>query len=189
MKHSHYLPLAPHPIADLWSARPPWSERAIGAAAAAVFLAGIVGAGFVDSQSGPDGPTLAAPAAIAASSGQSSVGSSAQVPPPATTSSGAPRNGTRATTASSGELGRSIALAPQTGPREQPRPPVTPPAAHSPGTPPVAPTVPNLPSPPSLPIPADGVTVGPVTVVTTPDNGASVTIAPGVIAPVTVTFP
>jgi len=196
MKHSsHYLPLAPHPIEDLWSARPSWADRAIGAAAAAVFVAGIVSAGLVDS-GGPAAPTLAAPAA-AAPSGGNAVRSVDQIfLPPATSSNGTQGNshagGTKAAVGGSiGDVARSVGSAPvppgSTPPGSNP-PPATPPtadppAAHGPDAPPVVPAL------PTLPVPGDGVTVGPVTVDATPADGTSVTVSSGVIAPITVGLP
>ena len=203
MKHSHALPLAEHPVTTLWSARPPWADRAIGAAAAAVFLAGVVRAGLVDSEGGPAGPSLAAPAA-AASSSKGAVRSTNEVLLPSFSSSSGVQRFTRVTTRNggnsvSGDLARVAGPVPPASPSNSAAPTsdTTPPASEGPanapglpGLPPglPVPTVPSLPAAPP-PIPEEGVTVGPVTADASPTDGATVTVAPGVIAPVTVSFP
>lgn len=198
MKHSHALPLAPRSFESLRSERPPWAERAIGAAAAAVFLAGIVSAGIVESQSGPDGPMLAAPAAAAAPSGGGAVRSVDHVLlPPAGTSTGTQSTGhgggTKTTgAASGGGLARSVgsiashpsSTVPGSNPTPPSPPPTTdPPAAHGQDSPPVVTTL------PTVPLPDDGVTVGPVTVDTSPSGGATATLTLGIVDPIVVSFP
>src|SRR5258706_7209594 len=47
----------------------PLSERAVGLAAAAVFVAGVLSAGLLDSGTGSDAPSLAAPASVSLPTG------------------------------------------------------------------------------------------------------------------------
>jgi hypothetical protein len=144
---------------------PPWAERAVGAAAAAVFLAGIVSAGLVDSSDGTDAPDVAAPGGPLPST---AAAEPITQPVSQITSLAAPLSVRRGERSAGSVRGASSTLAPV----------VTPPS--SPSTDPSTPTPPTDAPGPELAqtdpaAPSVGVAVGPIAVgASTAGVGASV---------------
>jgi hypothetical protein len=181
----------------------PLAQRAVGAATAAVFLAGIVSAGLVDSEGGPMGPVLAAPSSAATA--KIDRGSVGQVPlPPASAPNRTTRIGTSVgriaargggTTTADGGAGSSTS--PPGSPRSSPSAP--------PGSNPPAP-VPSG----SHPTPSVGVAVGPISLGASPggvggdiggtpvgdpaaapdqSGGVTVEVDPGMVPPIVIHLP
>lgn len=183
---------------------PPWAERAVGAAAAAVFLAGVVSTGLVDSEDPTAAPDLAAPAAAGTTTSRTATTElvdSVSLPPVI-----GPSRGERAANRHGGTVS-GLASAPELDRAG------TTPATTPAGTPAATDTGSGSPDPveaQSSPTPSVGVAVGPVAVgastagagasvagtpvgdqssVPDPSSGVTVTIDTGVGAPIQVTLP
>jgi hypothetical protein len=166
----------------------PLAERAVGAAAAAVLLAGVVSAGLVDTEGGPGVPALSAPAAtdVLQSSGVGRTGDVVLPPPPPL------KGGKRiASLASRGSKGDGVTLDRASSPASVPTP-ETPVPEGSTSTPSV------------------GVAVGPIAIGASPDGvggtivdtpvgdpsaapdqsgGAIIAVHTGVVPPIVISFP
>jgi len=189
----------------------PLAERAIGAAAAAVFLAGIVSAGLVESDSGPGGPSLAAPASAAAPANRAVSPVGQLTLPPVYSPTGGLRTGTSGGTTSKAGTGtntarggsgatldRSVGLTPlspsrmDSGSTSPSPPPTDPPATAQDPTPSLGVAVGPVAvgaSPAGAGADVAGTTAGDQTSVPTSSDGVTVDLQTGVTDPITVSFP